>query len=49
VFVGLDLDEEDEGECSGIGECSDCCSADRTMKYEIRKKTYKVTFYLAEL
>ena len=42
VFVGLQLSEEEDGECSGIGECQDCSVASRTMKYEIRKKTYKV-------
>jgi splicing suppressor protein 51 len=44
VFIGLQLAEEEDGECSGIGECSDCSEAERTMKYEIRKKTYKVIF-----
>ena len=42
VFIGLQLTEEEDGECQGIGECSDCSEAGRTMKYEIRKKTYKV-------
>ena len=42
VFIGLELTEEEDGECSGIGECSDCLDAGRSMKYEIRKKTYKV-------
>ncbi len=42
VFIGLQLAEVEDGECQGIGECSDCNQAERTMKYEIRKKTYKV-------
>ncbi len=42
VFIGLQLTEEEDGECQGIGECADCNEAGRTMKYEIRKKTYKV-------
>ena len=42
VFIGLQLTEEEDGECAGIGECQDCSVAGRTMKYEIRKKTYKV-------
>ena len=47
VFIGLEMTEEEDGECSGIGECSDCLEAGRTMKYEIRKKTYKVYFYIS--
>ena len=46
VFIGLQLTEEEDGECSGIGECQDCAEADRVMKYEIRKKTYKVRIKL---
>jgi splicing suppressor protein 51 len=42
IFVGLQLTEEEDGECSDIGECQGCSEAGRTMKYEIRKKTYKV-------
>ena len=40
VFVGPELENEEDGECEGLGECSDCSDRGRTVTYEIRRSLY---------
>lgn len=41
VFIGLELDQEEEGECDGLGACPDCSDQGRRVVYEMRCKSYQ--------
>lgn len=41
VFIGPELENEENGTCDGIQECPDCSDQGRKMFYEMRCMTYK--------
>ncbi|XP_040576049.1 putative protein MSS51 homolog, mitochondrial [Lepeophtheirus salmonis] len=41
VFVGPELDNEEEGPCSSIRECGDCGDKGRSVLYELHRCEYK--------
>lgn len=41
IFVGPDLENEEEGECQALGACQDCSDQGKTMTYEMRCQLYK--------